>query len=152
MDKVRRLEMVVRAADLGGFAAAAKYMNITPSAVSRGIAELERKLRISIFKRSTRHIQLTEEGRDLYHSDLDVLERLAATEVTANAVDKQVRGTIRVGIMPPLSRHVIMPQLAGFLDAFRICGSSFTQRKTPGQFRPKILTCCCTSASRRLRD
>ncbi len=118
MDKVRRLEMVVRAADLGGFAAAAKHMNITPSAVSRGIAELERTLRISIFKRSTRHIQLTEEGRELYHRALDVLERLAAIEVTANAVDKQVRGTIRVGIMPPLSRHVVMPQLAGFLDAY----------------------------------
>ena len=42
MDKVRRLAMVVRAADLGGFAAAAKHMNITPSAVSRGIAELAR--------------------------------------------------------------------------------------------------------------
>jgi DNA-binding transcriptional LysR family regulator len=117
MDKVRRLEMVVRAADLGGFAAAAKHLNITPSAVSRGIAELERALRISIFMRSTRHIQLTEEGRELYHRAVDVLERLAAMEVTANAVDKQVRGTIHVGIMPPLSRHVVMPQLAGFLDA-----------------------------------
>ena len=99
----------VRAADLGGFAAAAKHLSITPSAVSRGIAELERTLRISIFKRSTRHIQLTEEGRELYHRARDVLERLAAIEVTANAVDKQVRGTIHVGIMPPLSRHVVMP-------------------------------------------
>jgi DNA-binding transcriptional LysR family regulator len=118
MDKVRRLEMVVRAADLGGFAAAAKQMNITPSAVSRGIAELERALRISIFKRSTRHIELTEEGRELYHRTRDVLERLAAIEMTASAVDKQVRGTISVGIMPPLSRHVVMPRLAGFLNAY----------------------------------
>ncbi len=109
--------MVVRAADLGGFAAAAKHLNVTPSAVSRGIAELERALRISIFKRSTRHIQLTEEGRELYQRAVEVLERLATIEATANAVDKQVRGTIRVGIMPPLSRHVVMPQLAGFLDA-----------------------------------
>lgn len=118
MDRVRRLEMVVRAADLGGFAAAAKHMNVTPSAVSRGIAELERALRISIFNRSTRQIRLTEEGRELYHRAQEVLERLAAIEVTANAVDKHVRGTIHVGVMPPLSRHVLMPQLAGFLDAY----------------------------------
>ena len=117
MDKVRRLEMVVRAADLGGFAAAAKHMNITPSAVSRGIAELERMLRISIFNRSTRQMQLTQEGREVYYRALDVLERLAAIKSTANAIDKHVRGTIHVGIMPPLSRHVVMPQLAGFLDA-----------------------------------
>ena len=117
MDKARRLEMVVRAADLGGFAAAAKHMNITPSAVSRGIAELERTLRISIFNRSTRQIQLTEEGRELYHRALDILERMAAIEMTASAIDKHVRGTIRVGIMPPLSRYIVMPQLAGFLDA-----------------------------------
>jgi DNA-binding transcriptional LysR family regulator len=117
MDKVRRLEMVVRAADLGGFAAAAKHMNVTPSAVSRGIAELELALRISIFNRSTRQIRLTEDGRELYHRALDVLERLAAIEETANAVDKHATGTIHVGIMPPLSRYVVMPQLAGFLDA-----------------------------------
>ncbi|OKO74237.1 hypothetical protein AC629_35365 [Bradyrhizobium sp. NAS80.1] len=118
MDNVRQLEMVVRAADLGGFAAAAKHMNITPSAVSRGIAELERTLRISIFNRSTRWIRLTDEGRELYHRSLDVLDRLKAIRVMANTVDKQVTGTIRVGIMPPLSRHVVMPQLAGFLDAY----------------------------------
>jgi DNA-binding transcriptional LysR family regulator len=117
MDKIRRLEMVVRAADLGGFAAAAKQMHVTPSAVSRGIAELERSLQISIFNRNTRQIQLTEEGRELYQRAVDVLERLAAIEVTANAVHKDVKGTIHVGIMPPLSRHVIMPRLAGFLDA-----------------------------------
>src|SRR5437773_1845473 len=64
MDKVRRLEMVVRAADLGGFAAAAKHMNVTPSAVSRGVAELERTLRISIFNRSTRQMQLTQAGSE----------------------------------------------------------------------------------------
>jgi DNA-binding transcriptional LysR family regulator len=93
-------------------------MNVTPSAVSRGVAELERMLQISIFNRSTRQIQITEEGRELYHRALDVLERLSAIEVTANAVDKHVRGTIHVGIMPPLSRHVVVPQLARFLDAY----------------------------------
>jgi DNA-binding transcriptional LysR family regulator len=152
MDKVRRLEMVVRAADLGGFAAAAKHMNITPSAVSRGIAELERTLRISIFKRSTRHIQLTEEGRELYHRALDVLERLAAIEVTANAVDKQVRGTIRVGIMPPLSRHVVMPQLAGFLDAYPNLRIEFHATQDTRTIQSENIDGCFTSASRHLRD
>lgn len=118
MDKLRRLEMVVRAADLGGFAAAAKQMNLTPSAVSRGIGELEHALRISIFNRSTRQIRLTQEGRELYHRAQDLLERLAAIEVTANAVDEHVRGTIHVGIMSALSRYVVMPKLAGFLDAY----------------------------------
>ena len=117
MDKLRRLEMVVRAADLGGFAAAAKQMNLTPSAVSRGIGELEQALRISIFNRSTRQIQLTHEGRELYERGKDVLERLATIEGTANTVDDKVTGTIHIGIMPPLSRYVVMPRIAGLLDA-----------------------------------
>lgn len=117
MEKVRHLEMVVRAADLGGFAAAARHMNVTPSAISRGVSELEQTLRITIFNRSTRWIRLTEEGRELYRRAQDVLERLAAIEVMAHTIDRQVTGTIRVGIMPPLSRHVVMPRLAGFLDA-----------------------------------
>src|SRR2546426_12605359 len=60
MDKVRRLEMVVRAADLGGFAAAAKHLDIKPSAVSPRIAELGGALRVSRFKRRPRDSPVPE--------------------------------------------------------------------------------------------
>jgi LysR family transcriptional regulator for bpeEF and oprC len=42
MEKLRRLEMVVRAADAGSFSRAARTLGVTPSAVSRAVADLER--------------------------------------------------------------------------------------------------------------
>ena len=140
MDKVRRLEMVIRAADLGSFGAAAKHMNITPSAVSRGIAELERMLRISIFKRSTRHIQLTEEGRQLYHRALDVLGRLAAIEVPANAVDRPAGSAPRfyyIQYRSPFRRQpATLPDIIATLVS-RLKGRSFIIR-TPADFERAI--------------
>jgi len=77
MDKVRRLEMVVRAADLGGFAAAGQVHEchaIGGEPWHR--RNLSGRFGFRSFNQSTRQIQLTEEGRELYHRALDVLERL----------------------------------------------------------------------------
>jgi DNA-binding transcriptional LysR family regulator len=49
MDRVRRIELLVRAADAGSFAKAARSLDLTPSAVSHAISELEKELRASMF-------------------------------------------------------------------------------------------------------
>ena len=62
MDRFRRLEVLVRSADAGSFARAAAALNLTPSAVSHSIAELERDLRVPVFYRTTRQLRLTQQG------------------------------------------------------------------------------------------
>ena len=58
----------MRSAESGGFSAAARQLGLTPSAVSRNVALLERNLGVRLFQRSTRKLTLTEAGQHLLAS------------------------------------------------------------------------------------
>ena len=107
--------MLVRAADTGSFAGAAKALDVTPSAVSRGIAGLERTLQVALFNRTTRQLQLTDDGRRVYERAVEILERFSDLEASVAPRTSRVAGTLRVGISAPLNRYVIMPRISRFL-------------------------------------
>lgn len=110
--------MLICAADSGSFAAAARIMDLTPSAVSRGIAELERELKVPLFNRTTRQLKLTQEGADVYRRAVDIVARIA--ELTEGLAKRhgRVSGIVRVGVQAPLARHVLMPRLASLNDRY----------------------------------
>ena len=116
MDRIRRLEMLRCAADGRSFAAAAKTLELSPSAVSKGIAELEQSLGVTLFNRTTRQLQLTEDGRQVYEQARDILERVDALEEGVSSRRMRVAGTLRVGLSAALNRHVILPRLAMLLN------------------------------------
>jgi DNA-binding transcriptional LysR family regulator len=114
MEKLRGVEMVVRAADAGSFSKAARTLGVTPSAVSHAVAALEKNLRISIFYRTTRQLRLTEEGEAVYGRGREILDRLNELETAVAKPSERLRGTLRVGLSVSLSRAIIMPALAQF--------------------------------------
>src|SRR5687767_6561286 len=77
MDRIRRIEMLVRAAEAGSFAKAARVLEVDPSAVSHAIADLERELRVTLFYRTTRQLRLTEDGEEIYRRGCDILRELS---------------------------------------------------------------------------
>lgn len=113
MDRVRNLEMLVRATEAGSFAGAAAALRITATAVSHGIAKLERQLGTPLFHRTTRQLRLTEEGEAAYRCGRDVLDRLGELEGLALASGGPTRltGTLRVGMSVALNRHVVAPRI-----------------------------------------
>jgi DNA-binding transcriptional LysR family regulator len=115
MDRVRRIEMLVRAADAGSFAKAARLLQLDPSAVSHAIAQLERELRVTVFYRTTRLLRLTEEGEQLYRRGREILDRLAELEAATSGPSTRLTGTLRVGMGVPQSRQIIMPRLPEFM-------------------------------------
>jgi DNA-binding transcriptional LysR family regulator len=115
MDRIRRIELLVRAAEAGSFAKAARSLNLTPSAVSHAIAELEKGLGVSMFHRTTRQLRLTEEGEDIRQRGSELLRQLTELESSVQKTPEQLTGTLRVGLVAPLSRNVIMPSLPIFL-------------------------------------
>ncbi len=116
MDKSGRLEMLVRVIDQGSLVAAARSLGLTPSAVSRGLADLERSLGATLLLRSTRRIQLTEDGAQVYERALDILGRLRELETSVTRRSKAVTGTLRVGLPVPIGRYIIWPRLGLFLN------------------------------------
>jgi len=118
MDVVHRIEMLMRAADAGSFAKAAGSLGVTPSAVSRAIAELEKELRVALFYRTTRALRLTEEGEEVYRRGREILDKLAELEPAMSWTPGRLTGTLRVGLSPTISRYIIMPGLAGFMRRY----------------------------------
>jgi LysR family transcriptional regulator, transcriptional activator for dmlA len=114
MEKLRGVEMVVRAADAGSFSKAARTLGVTPSAVSHAVSALEKDLRISIFYRTTRQLRLTEEGQAIYGRGREILDRLNELETAVAKPSARLRGTLRVGLSVSLSRFIVMPSVAQF--------------------------------------
>jgi DNA-binding transcriptional LysR family regulator len=115
MDRIRRIELLVRAAEAGSFARAASSLNITPSAVSHAIADLEKSLGVSLFHRTTRQLRLTGEGEEIYRHGCELLRQMAELESSARKTPERLTGTLRVGLPVPLSSEIIMPKLPAFL-------------------------------------
>jgi DNA-binding transcriptional LysR family regulator len=116
MDRLRQLEMVLRVAAAGSFAKAAASLEVTPSAISHAIADLERRLRVVLFYRTTRQLKLTEEGEALCRRGQDILDRVAELESAAMQSVGRMTGTLRVGMGAMISQYIVMPRLPRYLQ------------------------------------
>ena len=109
------LEVFVRVIETGGFSAAARTLEMTPSAVSKLVARLEQRLGTRLLQRSTRQLQLTPEGCAFYERGLRVLADLEEAERCASA-HAEPRGRLRVNSNVPFGQHFLLPLLPAFLQ------------------------------------
>ena len=115
MDRVRRIELMVRSAEAGSFTKAARLLGLDPSAVSHAIAELEKELRLTLFYRTTRQLKLTEDGEEMYRRGAEILHQLADLEGAASKAPEALTGILRVGMSVTMSKAIIMPRLSKFI-------------------------------------
>ncbi|MFL6696524.1 MAG: LysR family transcriptional regulator, partial [Vitreoscilla sp.] len=118
MDRSSRLELLVRVVDQGSLVAAGRSLGLTPSAVSRGLADLERALGATLVLRSTRRLQLTEDGAQVYERAVEILSRMRELEATVARRTSSVSGILRVGLPVPIGRYIIWPRLALLLNRY----------------------------------
>ncbi|KFC74650.1 LysR family transcriptional regulator [Massilia sp. LC238] len=104
--------------DTGSFSKAAERLGQTPSGVSRTISRLEDHLGMTLMHRTTRRLQLTEEGGWLLGRARSLLADLANTELEAAARRSQPSGLVRVNAATPALDHLLAPLLPEFLDQY----------------------------------
>jgi DNA-binding transcriptional LysR family regulator len=118
MESLENLESFVRSAEFGGFSAAARRLGLTPAAVSRNVAVLERNLGVRLFHRSTRHLALTEAGERLLQGiggNLDALQA-ALAETTPEG---EPAGMLKVSLSLTFGTEYILPLLPDFMRRYR---------------------------------
>lgn len=103
--------------DGGSFAAAGEALDMSPPGVSRAIARLEARLGIRLFNRTTRSVNLTDEGRRFHAQVLPLLAGLEEAATSAAQGATTVRGRLRVNMDPLFSRLMLGPRLGEFMDA-----------------------------------
>jgi len=118
METLTNLESFVQSAETGGFSAAARRLGVTPAAVSRNVAMLERNLGVRLFQRSTRKLTLTEAGERFLPAIRDNLADLQAA-IASIASDREApAGTIKVSMSPSFGVDWILPMLPEFMARY----------------------------------
>src|SRR5712691_6879655 len=118
METLTNLESFVRSAETGGFSAAARRLALTPAAVSRNVAMLERNLGVRLFHRSTRKLTLTEAGERFLHAIQGNLEELQAS-IASVATDRgEPAGVLKVSLGLTFGVDYILPLLPDFLKRY----------------------------------
>jgi DNA-binding transcriptional LysR family regulator len=104
--------------DAGSFSAAAERLGQTPSGVSRTISRLEERLQMTLMHRTTRRLQLTEEGAWLLGRARVLLADLSHLDAEAAARRSQPSGLVRVNAATPALGHLLAPLLPEFMEAY----------------------------------
>jgi len=107
---LRQLRAFVAIADMGGFAAAARKLHLTPSALSLLIKELERTIEVRLFDRSTRSTTLSLAGSEFYPLARKLLEDLGRALESTQDLQRKKRGTVRIACTP-LYAATTLPQV-----------------------------------------
>ena len=110
------LGVLVRVAETGSFSAVAREREISQSAVTRQISQLEEHFKVRLFHRTTRRLSLTDDGEVLLGHARTVLDEVETMEVALGRQSSSPTGLVRLGITVVGSRF-LTPRLPLLLDA-----------------------------------
>lgn len=114
MDQLKAMRVFARVIDEGGFAAAARALDMAPAVVTRLVAELEAHLGARLVNRTTRRIALTEVGDAFLERTRRILAEVDEAEALASAATNDPRGHLRVLVPPALAVHQLAKHLPRF--------------------------------------
>lgn len=116
MDKtstsIRLLQAFAEAAKQRSFAKAARELGLSASAVTKSIQRLEQQLGLRLFQRTTRKVELTQEGEAYYARCRRVLDELAELSLMAAGAHQAPSGVLRVDVPIVYGKKVVIPLLA----------------------------------------
>lgn len=113
MSSVRLLIAFTETARRGGFAAAARELGLSASAVAKAVGRLEQQLGVRLFHRTTRRVGLTQEGEVLFERCRRVLDELDAIELSAAQSGSSATGVLRLDVPVSYGKQRIVPAVAG---------------------------------------
>lgn len=110
----RQIDAFVAAAELSNFSLAARRLNLTPSAVSGLIGDLEGALGFALFERTTRRVALTAEGREFLPSAIAVQIQLSRAALAAVDISNRAVDVVRIAAPMAVAATVLPPLIAEF--------------------------------------
>src|SRR5579863_1625372 len=113
-DRLKELALFVRTVEMGSFSKTARAVGMSQPSVSRAIASLEARLGVTLLRRTTRRLGVTDVGAALAQSARDALAAIDEAENAARGADR-LTGVLRVSLPTAFGVRQIIPRLPGFL-------------------------------------
>ncbi len=115
MDRYAAMRTFARVVEAGSFAAAAGQLGISRAQASKLVYRLEDQLGARLLQRTTRHLNLTETGRNYYDRIITVLSDINEAEAEASQQQTEPRGRLRISAPVTFTPSHLVPILAEFL-------------------------------------
>jgi len=114
MDQIQAMRIFIRIVELGNFSRAAEDLNIPRATVSTTLKNLEQKLGVRLFLRTTRQVKITGEGEIYYQRCLQLLASLEEANTLFVDQKNQPEGSVRIDMPHSLAREIVIPALPAF--------------------------------------
>lgn len=118
MDRLMSMRVFQKVIDEGGFAAAARALDMSPAVVTRLVADLENHLGTRLLHRSTRRLSLSVAGETYLGRVRAILQDIDEAHGLASSQTHELEGVLRVLAPPVLASHVLAPLIAGFRQLY----------------------------------
>lgn len=119
MDRLNLMTIFVAVAEQEGFSGAARYLNISPPAVTRAVATLEEHLGVKLFNRTTRFVRLTEAGQRYFEDAQRVIAAADEADEAAIGVNSEPKGHLVVTAPVLFGRLYVMPSISDYMQRYQ---------------------------------
>lgn len=114
MDRLQAMRVFTSVVESGSFTRAAEQLNLSSTATSRHVAELEKHLGAQLLQRSTRRLHLTSIGAEYYDRCRQILADVDEAEAQAATAESQPRGMLRISLPFGIGLRYIAPLIPEF--------------------------------------
>jgi len=118
MDKFESMRAFAQVVESGGFAAAAREMGLSRSAVNKLVMNLEEALQVQLLQRTTRKVTPTATGLAFYERCTAILADVAEAELAVSDLQTKPQGQLRINAPMTFGTRYLSPLLAQFLQRY----------------------------------
>ncbi len=104
---VRLIRYYITVVDEGNFSKAARHLHISQPSLSKAIQDLESRLGVQLLNRTTRSVEVTEEGRYFYEEGRRLLSHFSYVEQEMHRLKERGLPRLRIGMMESVKNWLI---------------------------------------------
>jgi DNA-binding transcriptional LysR family regulator len=111
------LQVFVRVAELSSFSRAAEDLGLPKASISGAVQRLEAQLGTRLLHRTTRRVELSQDGQACYERAKDLLADVEDLQALfQQRAPQALRGRLRIDLPVGIARRLVIPRLPEFLD------------------------------------
>lgn len=118
MDRLHLMTVFVAVAETESFAAGSRRLGLSPPAVTRAIAALEKRLGVKLFNRTTRFVRATEAGQRYLEDSRRIIAEADDADEAAAGINAAPRGPLAVTAPALFGKMFILPALVEYLRRY----------------------------------
>ena len=118
MDKFESIRAFTQVVEEGSFAAAARKMQLSRSAVNKLVINLENHLGVQLLYRTTRQVTPTDTGRAFYERCLTILSSLEEAELAVSQQHNEPKGTLKINAPMSFGISSLGSKIAQFISRY----------------------------------